>query len=168
MGFLNYCFLYIFFKKKGNWSLRTGAPTSGPHTMFCCTRHLSAVRAVWSTLNTQYTVNLEYSNALNTQCTRSNGHSVLSPTHLTGTESSVRASCVFPCARESRRPPWSSLSLSLSLTRAWPRLDLPVSVSVLACDVRKPIETFGRELESVVPRLKTQKFNSCELGVFRF
>jgi len=52
---------------------------------------------------------------------------------------------VVPCAREPRRPPWASLSLSLPLTRALPRLDLPVSV--LACDVRQPIKTFGRELE---------------------
>jgi hypothetical protein len=126
--------------------------------MLCCTRHLSAVRAVWSALSTQCTVNLEHSNALSTQCTRSNGHSALSATHLIGTECSVRASCVVPCAREPRRPPWASLSLSLPLTRALPRLDLPVSV--LACDVRKPIETFGRELESVVPRLKTQKKKS--------
>jgi len=81
-------------------------PTStapGPHTMLCCTRHLSAVRAVWSALRTQYTVNLEHSNALSTQCTRSNGHSALSATHLTGTECSVRASCVVPCGREPRR-----------------------------------------------------------------
>jgi len=118
---------------------------AGPHTMLCCTRHLSAVRAVWSALSTQCAINLEQSNALSTQCTRSNGHSALSATHLTGTECSVRASCVVPCAREPRRPPWASLSLSLPLTRALPRLDLPVSV--LACDVRKPIETFGRELE---------------------
>ena len=102
------------------------------------------------TLITQCKVNLEYSNVLSTQYTRSNGHSALSTTHLTGTECSVRASCVVPCARETRRPPWVSLSLSLPLTRALSRLDLPVSV--LACDVRKPIETFGRELESVVPR----------------
>ena len=129
----------------------------GPHTMLCCTRHLSAVRAVWSALSTQCTVNLEHSNTLNTQCTRSNGHSTLSVTHLTGTECSVRASCVVPCAREPRRPPWSSLSLSLPLTRSLPRLDLPVSV--LACDVRKPIETFGRELESVVPRFFNLRSN---------
>jgi len=109
---------------------------------------------------TQYTVNLEHLNALSTQYTRSNGHLALSATHLTGTECSVRASCVVPCARESRRPPWASLSFSLSLTQALPRLDLPVSV--LACDVRKPIETFGRELESVVPRLKTQKKNPIQ------
>ena len=111
--------------------------TTGAHTMLCCTRHLSAVRAVWSALSTQCTVNLEDSNALST---RSNGHSALSAIHLTGTECSVRASCVVPCARELRRPPWDSLSLSLPLTRALPRLDLPVSV--LACDVRKPFETF--------------------------
>jgi len=72
----------------------------------------------------------------------------------------VRASCVVPCAREPRRPPWDSLSLSLPLTRALSRLDLPVSD--LACDVRKPIETFGRELESVVPQLKTQKKNPIQ------
>ena len=93
----------------------------GPHTMLCCTRHLSAVRAVWSALSTQCTVNLEHSNALSTQCTRSNWHSALSATHLTGTEFSVRASCVVPCAREPRRPPWVSLSLSVSLTLALPR-----------------------------------------------
>ena len=52
-----------------------------------------------------------------------------------GTECSVRASCVVPCAREPRRPPWASLSLSLPLTRALPRFDLPVSV--LSCDVRQ-------------------------------
>ena len=98
---------------------------AGPHTMLCCTRHLSAVRAVWSALSTQCTVNLEHSNALSTQCTRSNGHSALSATHLTGTECSVCASCVVPCVREPRRPPWVSLSLSLPLTRALPRLDLP-------------------------------------------
>jgi len=112
--------------------------TPGPHTMQMRTRHLSAVRAVWSVLNTQCTVNLEHSHALSTQCTRSNGHSALSATHLIGIECAVRASCVVPCAREPRRPPWSSLSLSLPLTQALPRLDLPVSV--LACDVRQPIE----------------------------
>ena len=116
---------------------------AGPHTMLCCTWHLSAVRAVWSALSTECTVNLEHSNALSTQCTRSNGHSALSATHLTGSECSVRASCVVPCAREPRRPPWASLSLSLPLTRALPRLDLPVSV--LACDSLS--KTFGRELE---------------------
>ena len=42
--------------------------------MLCCTRHLSAVRAVWSALSTQCTVNLEHSNALSTQC----GHCVWS------------------------------------------------------------------------------------------
>ena len=120
----------------------------GPHTMLR-TRHLSAVRAVWSALNTQCTVNLEHSNALSTQCTRSNGHSALSATHLIGTECSVRASCVVPCAREPRRPPWTSLSLSLPLTRALPRLDLPVSV--LACDVRQPIENL-REIEKFIIR----------------
>ena len=89
--------------------------------MLGCTRHLSAVCAVWSALTTQFTVNLEHSNALSTQCTRSNGHSALSATHLTGTACSVRASCVVARAREPRRPPWVSLSLSLPLTRALPR-----------------------------------------------
>ena len=70
-----------------------------------------------------------------TQCTRSNGHSALSATHLLGTKVPVRALCVVPCAREPRRPPWASLSLSLPLTRAFPRLYLPVSV--LSCDVRR-------------------------------
>ena len=47
------------------------------------------------------------SNALSTQCTRSNGHPALSATDPTGT-----ASCVVPCAREPRRhpSPWASLS----------------------------------------------------------
>ena len=108
---------------------------SGPHTMLCCTWHLNAQCAVWSALSTQCTVNLEHSNALSTQCTRSNGHSALSATHLLGTKLPVRALCVVPYAREPRRPPWASLSLSLPLTRALPRLDLPVSV--LSCDVRR-------------------------------
>jgi len=111
------------------------SPQSGPHTMLCCTWHLNAQCAVWSALSTQRTVNLEHSNALSTQCTRSNGHSALSATHLLGTKVPVRALCVVPCAREPRRPPWASLSLSLPLTRALPRLDLPVSA--LSCDVRR-------------------------------
>ena len=36
---------------------------AGSHTMLYCTRHLSAMRAVWSALSTQCTVNLEHSNA---------------------------------------------------------------------------------------------------------
>jgi len=124
------------------------------------TRHLSAVRAVWSALSTQCTVNLEHSNALSTQCTRSNGHSALSATHLTGTECSVRASCVVPCAREPRRPPWASLSLSLPLTRALPRLDLPVSV--LACDVRQPIENLRARTGIQLFHGTTQKKNSIQ------
>ena len=124
------------------------------------TRHLSAVRAVWSALSTQCTVNLEHSNALSTQCTRSNGHSALSATHLIGTECSVRASCVVPCAREPRRPPWASLSLSLPLTRALPRLDLPVSV--LACDVRQPIENLRARTGIQLFHGTTQKKNSME------
>ena len=107
----------------------------GPHTMLCCTWHLNAQCAIWSALSTQCTLNLEHSNALSTQCTRSNGHSALSATHLLGTKVPVRALCVVPCAREPRRPPWTSLSLSLPLTRALPRLDL--SVSVLSCDIRR-------------------------------
>ena len=87
------------------------------------TRHLSDVRAVWSALSTQCTVNLEHSNTLSTQCTRRNGHSALSATHLIGTECSMRASCVVPCAREPRRLPWSFLSQK-----------------VKARDVRQPIE----------------------------
>ena len=78
---------------------------SGAHTMLCCTWHLNAQCAVWSTLSTQYIVNLEHSNALSTQCTRSNGHSALCATHLLGTKGTVRALCVVPCAREPRRPP---------------------------------------------------------------
>ena len=109
--------------------------TAGPHTMLCCTWHLNAQYTVWSALSTQYTVNLEDSNALSTQCTRSNGHSALSATHLLGTKVPVRALCVVPCAREPTRPPWASLSLSLPLTRALPRLDLPVSI--LSCDVHR-------------------------------
>ena len=98
--------------------------------MLCCTRHLSAVRAVWSALSTQCTVNLEHSNALSTQCTRSNGHSALSATHLTGTECSVRASCVVPC------PP-TSLGLSLSLSGPHPGLASPRS-SRLRLSLRRP------------------------------
>jgi len=105
---------------------------TGPHTMLCCTWHLNAQCAVWSALSTQCTVNLEHSNALSTQCTRSNGHSALSATPLLGTKVPVWALCMVPCARVSRRPPWASLSLSLPLTRALPRLDPPVSV--LSCD----------------------------------
>jgi len=88
----------------------------GPHTMLCCTWHLSAVRVVWSALSIQYTVNLEYSNTLSTQYTRINGHSALSTTHLTGTECSVRAWCVVPCA------PLTCLGLSLSLSAPHPGL----------------------------------------------
>jgi len=88
------------------------------------TRHLSAVRALWSALSTQCTVNLEHSNALSTQCTRNNGHSALSATHLIGTECSVRASCVVPCARD---PPPTSLGLSLSLSAPHPGLASPRS-----------------------------------------
>jgi len=109
--------------------------TSGPRTMLCCTWHLNAQCAVWSALSTQCTIILEHSNALSTQCTRSNGHPALSAIHLLGTKVPVRALCVVPCAREPRRPSWASLSLSLPLTRALPRLDLPVSV--LSCDVRR-------------------------------
>jgi len=98
--------------------------------MLCCTWHLNAQCAVWSAVNTQYTVNLEHSNALSTQCTRSNGNSALSATHLLGTKVPVQALCVVPCAREPRRPPWASLSLSLPFTR----LDLPVSV--LSCNLQ--------------------------------
>ena len=36
------------------------------------------------------------------------------------------------------------------------------SAIFLTLDVRKPIETFGRELKSVVPRLKTQKKNPIQ------
>jgi len=79
----------------------------GPHTMLCCTWHLNAQCAVWSTLSTQCTVNLEHSNALSTQCTRSNGHSALSASHLLGTKVPVLALCVVQCAREPRRPPWA-------------------------------------------------------------
>jgi len=61
-------------------------------------------------------------------------HSALSATHLLGTKVPVRALCVVPCVREPRQPPWASLFLSLPLTRALPRLNLPVSV--LSCDVR--------------------------------
>ena len=103
--------------------------------MLCCTWHLNTQCTVWSVLSTQCTINFEHSNALSTQCTRSNAHSALSATHLLGTKVPVWALCVVPCARESRRPPWASLSLSLPLTRALPRLDL--SVSVLSCDIRR-------------------------------
>jgi len=126
--------------------------------MLCCTWHLNAQCAVWSALSTQCTVNLEHSNALSTQCTRSNGHSTLSATHLLGTKVPVRALCVVPCASEPRRPPWASLSLSLPLTRALPRLDLPVSV--LSCDgiCRNPRARTGtscdryREIEKFIIR----------------
>jgi len=125
-------------------------PTPGPHTMCCCTWHLNAQCAVWSALSTQCTVNLEHSNALSTQCTRSNGHSALSATHLLGTKVPVRALCVVPCAREPRRPPWASLSLSLPLTRALPRLDLPVSV--LSCDVRRYMpKPSGADWNQLIP-----------------
>jgi len=112
-----------------------GVEVPGLNTMLCCTWHLNAQCAVWSALSTQCTVNLEHSNALSTQCTRSNWHSALSATHLLGTKVPVRALCVVPCARERRRPPWASFSLSLPLTLALPRLDLPVSV--FSCDVRR-------------------------------
>ena len=120
--------------------------------MLCCTQHLSAECAVWSALSTQCTVNLEHSNALSTQCTRSNGHSALSATHLTGTECSVRASCVVPCAREPRRPPWASLSLSLPLTRALPRLDLPVSVFL-----RRPTASRNLRARTGIPQNNSKK-----------
>ena len=125
-------------------------PDPGPHTMFSCTWYLNAQCAVWSALSTQHTVNFEYSNVLSTQCTRRNRHSPLSATHLLGTKVPVRTLCVVPCARESRRPPWSSLSLSLPLTRALPCLDLPVSV--LSCDVRRYIpKPSGANWNQLIP-----------------
>jgi len=137
--------------------------TSGPHTMLCCTWHLNAQCAVWSALSTQCTVNLEHSNALSIQCTRSNGHSALRATHLLGTKVPVRALCVLPCAREPRRPPWASPSLSLLFTRALPRLHLPVSV--LSCDVRRYMPKLSGDLESVdtsCDRLKNKLRNSLK------
>ena len=87
---------------------RTTHDADAHSALKCCARGLVCIR-------TQCTVNLEHSNTLSTQCTRNNGHSALSATHLIGTEYSVRASCVVPCARDPRRPPWTSLSLSLPL-----------------------------------------------------
>ena len=104
--------------------------TCAERSLECTQLHVQC--AVWSALSTQCTLNPEHSNALSTQCTRSNGHSALSATHLLCTKVPVRALCVVPCAREPRRPPWASFSLSLPLTWALPRLDLPVSV--LSCD----------------------------------
>ena len=68
------------------------------------------------------------------QSTRSNGHLALSATHLAGTECWVRASCVVPCARAPRRPPWS---LSLSLSAPHPGLASPRS-SRLRLSLRRP------------------------------
>ena len=122
---------------------------AGPHTMLCCTWHLNAQCAVWSALSTQCTVNLEHSNALSPQCTRSNGHSALSATHLLGTKVPVRKLCVVSCAREPRRPPWASLSLS----DPYPGLASPRS-SRLRLILQRPTvyaETLGEHAQALVP-----------------
>jgi len=98
--------------------------------------HLALERSVCGLESTQHSV---HSKSWALKCTQHSLHSkqwALSTqcTHLLGTKVPVWASCVVPCAREPRRPPWASLSLSLPLTRALPRLDLPLSV--LSCDVR--------------------------------
>ena len=89
-------------------------------------------------------------------------HSALSALEAMGTRHSVPLTLQALSAQCVHRV-WSHVPVSpadlpgsLPLTRALPRLDLPVSI--LACDVRKPIETFGRKLES----LKTQKKNPIQ------
>ena len=96
--------------------------------------HLILERSMRGLEYTQCTVNLEHSNALSTQCTRSNGHSALSATHLLDTKVPVRA-CVWSHVPVSPADLPGPLSLSLFLTQALSHLDLPVSV--LSCDVRQ-------------------------------
>ena len=108
--------------------------------------HLILERSMRGLEYTQCTVNLEHSNALSTQCTRSNGHSALSATHLLDTKVPVRA-CV-----------WSHVPVSpadlpgpLSLSVPHPGLVSPRS-SRLRLILRRPtvyVKTLGRELESV-------------------